>query len=101
MLAFVSDRDHNGRCLFHDCIGYANELYVARADGSRVRRLTRTPAVEQSPTWSPDGKRIAFARIANENAGYDIYTIRPDGNSLRRLTRQSAHEWSYQPSWGP
>jgi Tol biopolymer transport system component len=100
MLAFVSDRDHNGRCLFHECSGFANELYVARADGSDARRVTRTRAVEETPTWSPDGTRIAFSRVTNENTGYDIYTIRPSGTGLRRITRRRGHEWHYQPSWG-
>ena len=30
-VAFVSDRDRHGRCLFHNCTGFAPELYVADA----------------------------------------------------------------------
>jgi Tol biopolymer transport system component len=41
-LAFVSARAHNGRCLFHDCFGFAPELYIVNADGTHVRRLTST-----------------------------------------------------------
>lgn len=99
-IAFVSDRDHNGPCKARllNCPGYAAELYVARADGRSVRRLTTTRADERRPTWSPDGSRIAFARAADDRRGYAIYTVRPDGTSLRRLTGP-AH-WAYQPSWG-
>ena len=53
------------------------EIWRSRADGSRARRLT--PG--QLPTWSPDGRRIAF------RSGPDIGSIRPDGSGLRTLVR--------------
>jgi Tol biopolymer transport system component len=37
-----------------------SDVYVVRADGSALRRLTTKAASEQDPTWSPDGKRIAY-----------------------------------------
>ena len=53
------------------------EIWRSRPDGSRARRLTSG----QLPTWSPDGRRIAF------RAGPDIRSIRPDGSGLRTLVR--------------
>lgn len=48
------------------------DLYVIRADGSGVRRLTRTPGrYEFSPSWDPSGERLAYARSSvarSENA---------------------------------
>jgi Tol biopolymer transport system component len=39
------------------------ELYVANADGSGLRRLTRTPEWQESdPSWDPSGKRLAYTR---------------------------------------
>lgn len=36
------------------------DLYVMRADGSDVRRLTKLPSGATSAFWSPDGRWIAF-----------------------------------------
>src|SRR5215211_1632578 len=48
-IAFVSLRDGN------------DEIYVMNADGSGQTRLTDDPANNLSPSWSPDGERIAFS----------------------------------------
>ena len=36
------------------------DIYVMRANGSRVRRLTSAPGEDCCPEWSPNGKRIVF-----------------------------------------
>ena len=36
------------------------EIYVIAADGSHQRGLTHNAAQEYNPTWSPDGRQIAF-----------------------------------------
>lgn len=60
------------------------EIYVMKADGSDVRRLTRGPGMSVRPAWSPDGRRIAFT--SNRDGQYEIYVVNRDGSSLRRLT---------------
>ena len=50
------------------------------ADGSGQRRLTRNPARDKDPAWSPDGRRIAF------NSGSQIWLMNPDGSGQRSLT---------------
>ncbi|HXJ67236.1 MAG TPA: hypothetical protein VNN79_26075, partial [Actinomycetota bacterium] len=82
-------------------------IFVMRADGTHVRQITQggaDPAVEQpyeddSPTWSPTGKRVAFVRVRRSTGGGAIFTMRLDGTGLRRVT-----PWSLkagQPDWSP
>ena len=61
-LAFSSDRDSQkprGRGGF--TVAHCTDIYVVRADGSGLRRLTSYGGeVAGSPRWSADGKRLVF-----------------------------------------
>jgi Tol biopolymer transport system component len=48
-------------------------------------------------TWSPDGKRIAFAG-RNGGGWGDLFVIDADGSHLRRLTRDDEFE-EHDPVW--
>src|SRR5262245_53744104 len=47
-IAFTSDRDGN------------QEIYLMNNDGSGQLRLTNNPGTDAFPTFSPDGRKIAF-----------------------------------------
>jgi TolB protein len=98
-IAFVSNRAESARCLFHDCGGYTNELYVMEADGDEVHRLTETPHEEASPSWSQDSTRIVYSRILDEDEVYELWVMNADGSCPRRLL---PGEWDTMPDWyGP
>src|SRR5271166_5701114 len=63
---------------------YADDIWVAAADGTGARRLTSHPGIEQSPTFSPDGKHIAFT--ASYDGNVDVYVVPVEGGEPRRLT---------------
>jgi TolB protein len=71
-----------------------SEIYVMRADGSEIRRLTATPGDDSHPHWSADGKRIFFnsARATPDlkaewtRQWIDIYSMAADGSDVRRHT---------------
>ena len=96
-IVFTSDRDRNGRCLFHDCTGWKPELYVANADGGGGRRLTETDLQEVFPDWSPNGERVVFARIRDDDDDYELFVIAAGGGEPRRLTDNEAFDW--MPDW--
>jgi TolB protein len=86
------------RLAYRKILGEMNsEVFVADADGRNPRNLTRHPAFEGWPAWSPDGTRIAFA--GNRNANYQIFLMRADGSDVRLLANTEGRATS--PKWAP
>lgn len=81
LIAFASRRDGH------------SHIYVMRADGTGVRRVTNTAMDDGHPTWSPDGRRIAFAR---EGA---LFVVPATGGPARRLGRGFGEATA--PAWSP
>jgi Tol biopolymer transport system component len=104
-LAFVSDRDENGELSYGDAAFYANELYVMAADGGDARRLTRTRDLnERSPSWSADGRLIAYhrGRVTGNAEGTSVLVVRPDGSCVRPVAFDPGlGVWYRDPVWRP
>ena len=68
-----------------------------KPDGTARRRLTRSGGLNEYPSWSPDGRRLAFQ--THRNGEFDVFVMRSDGRGQRNLTRHPARDqW---PSWSP
>src|SRR5918999_1616735 len=68
-----------------------------RGNGSGKRNVTRDGTLNEYPTWSPDGRRLAFG--SHRDGPFEIYTIPARGGRARNLTRHRAHDkW---PAWSP
>ena len=92
-IAFTSERDGN------------REIYVMDADGANPQKLTDSPLVDWDPSWSPDGRHIAFT--ANGRPGdwgarggdLEIYVMDASGANPRKLTNN--HRQDTDPAWSP
>lgn len=76
---------------------YGADLWVASLNGSKVRRLTSTDAIETSPHISPDGNTIAFS--SNRSGSYAVYTVSISGGKPNRLTWHANN--AYAIGWTP
>jgi len=80
----------SGRIVFDNFQG----IWSINADGTGLRRLTRSPDPEFQPTWSPDGRFIAYRREPNGHP--QIWVMNADGSGQHRLTRDGGF-----PTWSP
>jgi TolB protein len=92
-LAFSSDRSGTGRPM----------IYTMNVDGSNIKRITFAGVFNSSPSWSPDGSKIAFAGQSEDH--FDIFVMNADGSNMIRLTsaKKPNGRWSSNedPSFSP
>ncbi|MDJ0973293.1 MAG: S41 family peptidase [Planctomycetota bacterium] len=76
----------------HVAFSYRGDLWIVptQAPGGRARQLTRHPAYDRSPVWSPDGKTIAFA--SDRYGNFDVFLIPAEGGTAVRRTWHSEND---------
>jgi TolB protein len=74
------------------------DLYVCDADGSDLKRLTKSPQDESSPCWSPDGKWICFA--AKDRERRTLCKVSPSGGAVQSIST-SGMPSPTEPDWSP
>ncbi len=86
-------------------LGAALALWVSGGGGkgaeapriSQVARLTHDPGLSEWPTWSPDGKLLAFA--SDRSGDFEIYVRRIEGGHEVNVTNDPGQD--YQPAFSP
>lgn len=71
------------------------KLCVISPDGQQSRQLTTGSSNDESPSWSADGRHVAFSSARNGKR--DIYMINVDGTGLERLT--AGGTFNDDPAW--
>jgi Tol biopolymer transport system component len=87
----------------------SGSLWVMNADGSDPHQLAGCVATDPAPcatgeeigpTWSPDGKLIAFLHIpVGATTDRPIMVMNADGSNVHRLTADPSFQ--YVPAWEP
>jgi TolB protein len=82
-------------------------MWVAEPDGSDERLLVDREGPEGNPSWSPDGRLLAFTAPDPEPAPNGlmdrtaIFVVAADGSGLRKLTDAQPGEYPGPPVWSP
>lgn len=84
------------------------DLYVMRADGSGLTRLTRSPRLlEEWPSWDPSGKRIAFNSYRpgpgplRPPSDTSVMQVNADGTCLTKVLTSRFRESLDGAAWQP
>ena len=74
-------------------------IWKMRSDGSHEVKLTFNTRHEFAPTFSPNGKRIAFDRRSKDGLRFNIWTIRADGSGA--AVHRTFARFDFAPDWQP
>lgn len=95
----------NGPIAFTAQLNGPAQVFVVNPDGSGLLAFGNGAGyADISPAWSPDGTKIAFARVVDPGVGLrpldtDVYVMNADGTEPLAITTGSASD-TY-PTWSP
>ena len=79
-----------------DATGDTEIVLTTAAGGARVN-LTRDPAQDDGPAWSPDGTQLAFA--STRRGTWDLFVLDMATGDVRQLTGGASAD--FDPGWSP
>jgi len=76
---------------------YTNQIYLVPTDGSSAPKQLTSKEGSSQPTWSPDGKQLAFVRVAEGKP--QVFLLSLDGGEAIQLTKFKYGAGA--PKWSP
>ena len=96
---------YNGKIVFtHFDDEGGGDIYTVSPNGRHLRNLTpNSPAADDFPSWSADGRKIAFSSTRrgpdNPTGDQEIFVMNADGSGLRQVTYNKVDDGG--PAWSP
>ncbi|WP_419916790.1 cell wall-binding repeat-containing protein [Candidatus Poriferisodalis sp.] len=87
---------------------WVSHIWTVNVDGSHNNQRTEGDVIERWPTWSPDGKKLAFERMTGSGRDADgnrldsdrhIVVMTSFGNKPKALN--AGGSWEHSPAWSP
>ena len=89
---------HDGQWLVFDSDRSGNsDIYRMKIDGSGLEQLTRNPADDFAPNWSPDDRQLFFHSWRGGTR--DLFLMNADGSNQAAIENTPSHEWA--DGWSP
>jgi TolB protein len=85
-----------GDRIVFSCRRGKNQICLVKPDGSALMQLTES-GNNEDPTFSPDGRHIAFS--SDRDGGKGIYIMRSNGEAQKKISPRGLR--SYGPRWSP
>ena len=79
-------------------------IWTVSVDGKDLTQVSKSPSQDRHPSWSPDGKFIAFSRYepkANDEFEMNLYLIPSEGGEIRKLTSKPNRVAYASIDWSP
>jgi len=77
----------DGRVIYLDPTGEANEIWIMKSDGSEKKQLTSDAFLKDNASVSPDGRYVVFS--SDRSGTFSIWRMDIDGNNQKQLTQES------------
>jgi len=85
----------DGQTLVFDLLG---DIYSMPISGGKAKKLTADIGWQMQPSFSPDGKYIAYT--SDEGGGDNIYLMNADGSNPHAITKETFRLLN-SPAWSP
>ena len=89
------DVSPDGKTIIFDLVG---DLYTVPITGGEAKKITSGMAFNNQPSYSPDGKKIAY--ISDAGGAENVWISDPDGKNPKQLSQEEQSEFT-SPVWTP